>query len=82
MKHSIIAVATVHYRNGSVRLVALLEAERDYVIALGYRPGEGDWDNGIYMQKHDKTTEILALKNFTSGLESELESGFVERISF
>lgn len=82
MKHSIIAVAHVHYKNGAIRSVALLEADRDYVIALGYHADAGNWDAGIYMQKHDKSTEILALKNFASGLERELESGFVERISF
>ena len=82
MVHNLITSVKITYKNGETRVHALLETPRDFIIAHGYNQTHGIWDNGIYMPKHDKFTEVQALKNFVADIETVATHEWVESVRF
>lgn len=82
MVHNLIARVKITYKNGETRVYALLETPRDFIIAHGYDQLGSIWDNGIYMPKFEKFTEVQALKNFVADIESIATHEWVESVRF
>ena len=82
MVHNLIASVVITYKNGESTAYALCESESNFIIAHGYHPASGTWDNGIYMPKHDKFSEVQALKNFVADVETVATHEWVESVRF
>lgn len=77
----LIASVTVHLKNGEKQKLALVETERDYVVASGFISETDGWTgNGEYMLKPCSAT--CALRAFADRVEHESKSIFVDRITF
>lgn len=82
MVHNLIARVFITFKNGEFTTYALCESKSDFIIAHGYHRANGTWDNGIYMPKHDKFTEVQALKNFVADIETVAKREWVESVRF
>ena len=80
--HNLVTSVKVTYKNGESRVYALCESERDFIIAHGYHRTSGTWDNGIYMPKYNKFSEVQALKNFIADIEAITSNESIESIRF
>ena len=82
MVHTVVARVEITYKNGESTTYALCESDRDFIIAHGYHRASSTWDNGIYMPKHDKFSELQALKNFVADVEAVANHEWTESIRF
>lgn len=82
MIHNLVTSVKVTYKNGDSRVFALCESDRDFIIAHGYHRASATWDNGIYMPKYNKFSEVQALKNFIADIEAITSNESIESIRF
>jgi len=73
---------TVHLKNGEKQKLALVETERDYVIAPYFISESDGWNgSGIYLNKSN-ISALDALELFVRHISLESDSIFVDRITF
>lgn len=82
--NKLITSVTVNYKNGEKQKLALLEIDKDYVIAPYFNEERWEWyGSGEYLPKRtygEDATRILDI--FVSQVNHESESSFVKSINF
>lgn len=81
LKHKLLFSVSVHYKNGEKQKLALVETDREFVIAPYYISEEEGWrGSGAYLSKESyDVCRILDI--FVRQLYDELDSAFVEKIT-
>lgn len=81
--NKVLASVTVHYKNGEKQTLALLETDRDFVIAPYFNEEKWEWSgNGRYLCKHLNYTTCDVLAEFENRVRIESDSLFVDKITF